>query len=199
MKLHIRRSGAILFEFLFAIMASLLIGASLIVLIQCTNTSQTVVMSAALSDAAARKTMDTLTAHLSNAQPYQISSSPLTYSVLSAGAASSVTCYTNSAGDTERYWLDTTTTPRTLKRTVTISGVATTTVVVNGLQTLQLTYYLTNGTNYTAASWISNTTAPSASNLPAVGAIGITATVTINGVQQQLSSFVRLRNSPYRS
>ena len=202
MRRHTRRTGALLIEFMFALLCALLVGASLAVLIQCTYSSQNIVMGDNMTYVSARKTMDVLAAHLSDAQAYQTSASPVTYSVLSAGTVSSVTCYLDSVGNTERYWLDTTTSPPSLKRTQTISGVATTTVVVSGLATtngLTFTYYITNGTNYTNSSWVSTTTTPTAANLPAVGAIGITATISINGYARQLTSFVRLRNSPYRS
>ena len=199
MKFCKQRTGAILIDFLIAMVGALLVGSSLVILIKCTYTSQSIVAGDNLAYAGGRKALDVLSAHLANAQPYQTSSSPVTYSVLSAGAATSVTCYTNSTGDTERYWLDTTVTPPALKLTKTVSGVATTSVVVNGIQSLQFTYYLCNGSNYNSAAWLSNTTMPTASNLPTVGAVNITATATVNGYQQQISSFIRLRNSPYRS
>ena len=198
-KVRALRRGFILIEFVLAIFAALLVGASLVVMAQCTYSSQSIVTTDNLTDLSARKAVDTLAAHIMNAYPYQTSSSPITYAVLSAGSSSAITCYTNSTGDTERFWVDTTTSPYTLKRTQTVSGVATTTVLVNAVQSVAFTYYLTDGVNYTAASWVSSTSTPTAANLPAVGAVNIVATVSINGFQQQLTSFVRLRNSPYRS
>ncbi|HLV78834.1 MAG TPA: hypothetical protein VKT32_01095, partial [Chthonomonadaceae bacterium] len=79
----------------------------------------------------------------------------------------------------------------------------TTTTLLSGVTALQFTYYTDSGAGYSApsSSWATTTNpnAPTSSEMPNVGAILISATVNINGYSRQMTSFVRLRNNPYKT
>ncbi len=196
-----RRHGAALIDILVAGLIMLFAGSALVMLVQSTLTSRDAIAGQNAAYATAQKSLDTLMDNLRAAQTKQIQTSPAVYAALSAGSSSSVTCYTDSAGSTLRLWLDTSVSPAQLKETRTIGGVATTAPVLSGVQSLQFTYYKVAGSAYTApaASWTttSNPNAPTAAELPAIGAIRIAVTVNLNGFSRALTSFVRLRNSPY--
>jgi type II secretory pathway component PulJ len=196
-----RRRGATLIEALVACLITGIIGSALVVLVQSTLASRFSLAGQNATYATVQKSLNILMDNLRTAQTIQIQTSPALYAALSAASSSSVTCYTDSAGDTLRLWLDTSTSPATLKETRTVSGVATTTQVLLGVQSLQFTYYVVAGSAYTApsASWTTTASshAPTSAELPTIGAINIAVTVTLNGYTRQLSGFVRLRNSPY--
>jgi hypothetical protein len=187
-------------ETLIASLLSLLMGAALLVLVQGTYSSRSVITGENNVNAGAREVMDLLADHIRNAQLYNNGSN---YVVFSAASSNSLTCYTNTTGDTIRYWLDTSASPYVLKQTQTVGGVATTTTILSGVQSLTYTYYVDNGTNYTAAtsSWATTTipSNPLSTEIPNVSAVSITATVTVNGYSRQLSTFIRLRNSPNKN
>lgn len=160
-------------------------------LIQSTMTARVTVLDGGATSRDVRTTLDTLENNLRNAQMV-----PAT-GVFSAATASSITCYTNTAGTaTARYWLDTSTTPYSFKKTV---GV-TTSVLLTDVQSITFTYYKSSSTNYTSPSnqWSTTTSAsaPTVAEIPNIGAIGITVSVTSGGVSRTLTTFVRLRNSP---
>ena len=126
-------------------------------------------------------------------------------SVLSAASANDITYYTdgtNANGSPVRYHL----VGNNLVRTV---GATNKTVLYN-ISSLTTTYYkitsLASGSATQAAynstpahvSTTTNANAPTAAELPNLAAIRITATSVIDGHTVQYSTFVRLRNSPYR-
>lgn len=198
------RRGTTLMETLIASLLSVVVGGTLVVLVQSTLISRTAIAGENTAYAGARKCMDAILDNVRSAQPYQIQASPAVYSAIKAASASSITCYTSNTGDTVKFWLDTTTSPATLKQTRFTSigsGASTTTPILTGVQSLQFTYYTVSGGAYTSAasSWTktANPNAPTDGERPIIGAVGVTITVTINGFTRQLSSFVRMRNSPY--
>lgn len=199
-----RRRGTTLMETLIAGLLSVVVGGTLVTLVQSTLISRTTIAGENTAYAGARKCMDAMLDNLRSAQTYQIQTSPAVYSALQAATASSITCYTSNTGDTIQFWLDTSTNPATLKQTRTTSagsGATTVTPLLTGVQSVQFTYYTVSGGTYNAAaaSWTptANPSAPTASERPNIGAVSVTITVTINGFTRQLSSFVRMRNSPY--
>jgi hypothetical protein len=201
MRSNRKRRGATLIDSLVASLIALLIGGALVILVQSTVSSRLVIGGENAAYAAAQKSLNVLMDNLRAAQAFQIQSSPAVYAAIQAGSASSVTGYTDSAGDTVKFWLDTTTSPATFKETRTTGGVATTTPVLTGVQSLQFTYYVSAGAAYNvpAASWATtgNPNAPTAAELPKIGAVGISVQVNLAGYSRQLTGLVRLRNSPY--
>jgi hypothetical protein len=188
-----RSNGSMLIDMMVALAGTLLIGAGLTVLIQTTYSSQSVVQNENTNYASSRKALDIAAQHIQGAQAFAIG-----HSCIAAANATSVTFYTNSSGSSEKYWVDASSSPVALKRTATVSGVATTTSVSFGITSISFTYYLTDGVSYNSASFLSSTSSPASTDLPKIGAIGITAVFSSNGVQQTIKSYVRLRNSPYR-
>ena len=98
--------------------------------------------------------------------------------VFSAATTNSITCYTTTTGTTTvRYWLDTSTSPGTLKQTDS-SGTKT---LLTDVQSLQFTYYVSSSANFTSTSaqWTttSNANAPTAAEIPNIGGIGINASI----------------------
>ena len=184
-----------LLELLIAGLVALLIGAATLSLMQANYSSRAVVQGENVTYVQARHVLDILCDSIRNAQSVQIQASPVINSALSAGTASSVTCYTGSGSAVTRYWLDTTVTPPALKKT---SG-GVTTVMVSGCTALTLTYYTVGQFTAGSASWstTANPQNPTSAELPKIGAIGISASLTINGYTRPLACFVRLRNSPY--
>lgn len=192
------RRGSTLIEIMLAGMAALMVGAALIILVQTSYSSQQITVQENLAYVTVRKTLDTLTDHLRNAQENPVSS---TYCVFSAATSNSITLYTDTSQNTERYYIDTATSPYSLKRTQTVSGVATTTVILSGINSMTFTYYLPSGSTYNAATWntTANPNAPTSTELPNVAAVGVSVNVTVGSCTRTITTFVRLRNSPYRS
>ena len=181
-------------ELLVASLVALLIGAALLMQMQASYSARNVIQGENSASAGSRHSLDALCDSIRNAQSYQIQATPALYSSLQAGSETGVTCYTDTLGGTTRYWLDTDANPPALKKT---TG-NTTTVLVSGLSALSFTYYTSPVYTAAAVSWNATVLphSPSAVELPLVGAIGITTTTSIDGNSRQISSFVRLRNSP---
>lgn len=193
MKLRKRRRGALLIELMVSGLMAAVIGCALVLMFQTTYTNQADVNGLNTSYASVRQVMDTLADHLRNAQSYNSN-------VMSAATASSITIYTDTTGNnTARYYLSSS----ALKEDVTSSGTTTTTTLLSGVTALQFTYYTDSGVGYAAPSsnWATtaNSNAPTTSEMPNVGAILISVTVSINGYSRQMTSFVRLRNNPYKT
>lgn len=188
---HRRFSGMILIELLMASLAALVLGTALLAMIQADVMGVSTVQGQSIADAQARQPLDILADNIRAAYPY----GSTTPSCLEAASSNSIYCYTDASGDYVRYWLDTTVSPAALKKTV---G-TTTTVLISGVQSLQFTYYVSGGA-YTpvSGSWVTTASpnAPTSGELPNIAAVKITATVTLNGYTRQLSTTVRLRNSP---
>ena len=197
MRQRTRRRGALLIELMFSGLMAVVIGCALVMMFQTTYTNRTDINGLNTTYAGVRQVIDTLADHLRNAQSYNNAG---TYNVMSAGSASSVTIYTDTTGNNmARYYLSNS----ALMEDVTSSGTTTTTTLLSGVTALTFTYYEVSGLNYSApsASWstTANANAPTSSEMPNVGAILISATVNINGYTRQMTSFVRLRNNPYKS
>jgi|SRR5579884_1400186 len=192
------RRGSLLIELLVGSFIALLIGAAVAIELQTSYSSRNVIMGQNMTYAGARQVIDTLANRLRNAQQYQSGSS---YVVLSAASASDITIYTDSAGDTCRYWQDSSVSPPVLKMTTTTGGTATTTQLMSGLSSLTFTYYKSSSGTYngTSSNWVTTTNpnAPTSSEMPNVAAIDIAATENINGFTLTLDTLVRLRNSPH--
>lgn len=192
-----RHRGSLVIELLVAGIMSCLIGAALIMQLETTYNSRSTISGQNITYAGARAVLDTLADRLRNAQ--QLGSG--SYPVMLSAAASDITIYTNSTGDTARYWRDTTASPAALKWKNTVSGVSTTTTVLSGVTALTFTYYVSSGGSYNNGSGSWQTTAspnaPTVAEIPNVGAIDIAATVNINGYSRTIDTFVRLRNSPH--
>lgn len=199
MRRYRRHRGALLIELLVAGILSLLVGAGLVMSLQTTYSSRNTIGSQTLTYAGTRQVIDTLADKLRNAQSYASTS----HSVLSAATASDITIYSDTTGNTTRYWLDTSVSPAALKTTVTTGGLATTTTLLSGVSSLQFTYYKNTAASYASPTgyWVTTTNpnAPTDGEKPNVGAVYITATVNINGYSRSIASFLRLRNSPYKS
>ena len=198
-----RNRGVILVELLVTAAIALLIGVGLLDLMQATYIESDVNQGQSTADAGARTVMDALADNLRNAQVYKVQTNPDAYAVLSAASESSITCYVDSAGSNARYWLDTSSSPYKLMKEQTVNGVATTLTLLSNVQSISLTYYKasSNAYNLAQSGWVTtnNLHAPTSSEMPLVGAVKIFVQVTINGYTRQSTSFVRLRNSPYKS
>jgi hypothetical protein len=190
--------GFTLLELLTASVVAILVGLGLLALITATYNSHRSVVNQNYVNAVGRTPVDTLADHLRNAW-MPCSGSPCvrtsSSSVFAAASASSVTYYIDDAGSTVRYYRDGSVSPPTLVR-VDGSGSS---VVMSGLTSLQFTYY-TPAYGYSSSTWLTtgNPNAPTPAELPSIGAVQITAVVTSNGLTRPITSFVRLRNSPYK-
>ena len=191
-------AGSLLIELLVGSIIALFIGAAIAIEIQTSYDSQAVITGENMTYAGARQVIDTLANRLRNAQQYQSGS---TYQVLSAATASDITLYSDAAGDTVRYWLDTTVTPNALRMTTTTGGTATTTTLIPNVSSLTFTYYKSSASTYNGASsnfvTTTNANAPTSAEMPQLSAIDIAATMNINGYTFTLDTLVRLRNSPH--
>jgi hypothetical protein len=188
----------ILIETLCALLMGLLTGAALLSVIQITLSVRTTTMGPSESDTETRRQTDLMCDHIRNAQSNTVGS---VQQAITAASATSVTFYSDTSGNTNQFWLNTSVSPAALEQTSIVSGVTTTTVLLSGVTALQFTYYEQPTTQYTAASstWTTtaNPNAPVASELPNIGAITLHLTVSYDNYSRQLYSVVRLRNSPY--
>jgi hypothetical protein len=210
MRRQSRRTGMIMLEVLIAAMGSLMVGSALLALIKCTYTAQTVTVGENMTYSGAREGINIIADHLRTSQPFLIQASPALYSVISADAGASatsgtsVTCYIlspgtqTSTGDTERYYLA----GGNLMRQQTLAGVLqTATTVLPNVTGLTFVYYTDPGATYTTlAAWPTVTLSSPATvaQLTSLAAIQVTVTMGVNGFSRQISSLIRLRNSPYR-
>jgi type II secretory pathway pseudopilin PulG len=199
MKRSRRRCGATLMELVVSSLLMIILGIALATLLSTSYNSKDVVVGQNNAYAQARNVVDTLADHIRNAQRYTTNNQ-----VMSAAAAADITIYSdNTGGNTVEYKLDTTTSPKSLKMITVSGGTTTTTTLLSGMQSLQFTYYVGSGSAFynASGSWTTTTSpnAPTAAELPNVGAIQITANVSVGGYNREISSFVRLRNSPYKT
>src|SRR5690349_20561273 len=101
---HIKfQKGSALLDLLVASTLALIVGAAIVMFTQTTYKARDLVQGQANTDVWARKTLDTMADSIRNAQSYQIQSSPVVNAALAAAGASSITCYTDSAGDYAQY------------------------------------------------------------------------------------------------
>jgi hypothetical protein len=192
------KHGALMIEIIVALGMSLLTGAAMLSLMQLTMTSRTATMNPANADLEARVQLDLISDTIRKSQ-CNISGS--NWVCLTAGAASDITCYSDTTGDTLRLWLNTSSSPYVLQQTQTTSGIGVTSNILSGVTALQFTYYIQSSSSYNASllNWqtTANPNAPTAAEMPKLGAIKISITYAVNGSSRQLTTFVRLRNSPY--
>jgi hypothetical protein len=180
-------------EVLVATVAALVVGTAMLAMIQANITSFFLTQGQNVADATARQPLDILADEVRGAQPYS-------GSALQAAASNSITLYTSTAGAYTQFWLDTTVNPPALKST---TSTGTTTVLVSGVQSLQFTYYIPTSSGSAAytpptSGWATTASphAPVTAELSEIGAVQIVATLSLNGYSRQLTTFVRLRNSP---
>ena len=189
------RRAVTLIELLVSVLMTLVISGALFTVFTNTFATRDVVVGQGTAETNARTPIDTLADHLRDAQQYwttgatnptQVSQS----SVIAAASATSVTYYkSNNPSDTVQYWLSGT----NLKRTAD----GTTTIVMSNVNSLQFTYWKSNGT-YNDSSATNIGSSPAAADLPYLSQITIRASVNIDGYSRELASLVRLRNSPYK-
>ena len=195
MKANAFHRGQVLTEALVASAIMVLIGAALATLVMTTYRSRSLISQSDANLANARRTVDELADNIRMAQLYGCADSgQTTYSAVADASASSITIYTDSAGDTAKFWLNTSS--NTLEKTV---G-ATTTALLANVTGITYTYYTSGGAyNAPASSWTTteNPQEPSSSELPNLAAVAISATVTQNGYSRTLNTQVRMRCSPY--
>ena len=96
-RLHKASHGALVLETLVSLFVGLLTGAGLLVLVQLTMTQRSTTMGAANSDAEARLELEKVADSLCDAQSYVSGSNKVCFS---AAAASDITCYSDTTGDT---------------------------------------------------------------------------------------------------
>ena len=189
-----RRRGISLLETLISALAALLIGAAILMLFQATIVSSQTSTGQTAAYADARRALNVLSDRIRNAQ--MVSGT----GAFSAASTSSITCYTDSTGaNTAQYWLDTSTTPGSLKQTIKIgASSAVTTILHNNVQSLTFTYYVGNGSNFTSSTWAktANPNAPTAAELPTLGAIQLDVNSNDSGRTRPIQTLIRLRNSP---
>ena len=167
-------AGAALFELLVTGFIVLAIGAGIIAIVRTTYIWQTAVTDENAVSFSARVELDTVSDRMRAA-----TIPPGKTAAFVAAAASDVTFYKDTSSNTIRYWRDTVS--GYLKSTWTVSGTASTTVVLTGVQAFTLTYYkIPSGYNPPVNSWTTTTnpSAPTGSELPQIGAIRINAVVT---------------------
>lgn len=183
-----RRRGTTLVELLVALIILMVIGLGAFQFFISSNLAHESVVAgnAAITDA--RQPVDIVADHLRNAQQYTTDS--ITYSVISAATATSVTYYVDSAGATVNYALSGTTLQR-------IDATGTTNVLYN-VSSLTFTYYLspTTSTYYTDTLTVGDPSLFTVTERARIAEIKIAGSVTVDGYPRSFSTVVRLRNSP---
>ncbi len=200
-----RCRGVTLVEMLVSMLMTIVIAGALFSIFTNTYASRDFAVGQGTAETDARTPLDNLADHLRDAQQYHTVEPPATVaqsSVIAAGTATSVTYYeTNSvtgkvtSSDTVRLWLSGTNLNRT--------EAGTTTTILTDVKSLALTYYKVtadaNGKyNYNNPSVTQTADPPVAGDYPYITQINIDATVNNGGYQRELTSVVRLRNSPYK-
>jgi type II secretory pathway component PulJ len=194
------QAGISLLEMLVSLLMTLVISGALFTVFVNTFQSREVVVGQGTAETNARTPIDVMADHLRNAQQYWTTGGTTPTlasqsSVLADASTTSVTYYaSNNVSDTVQYWLDGT----ILKRT---AG-ASTTVVMTGVQSLELTYYKTdanaNYNNSGVALTAGNGHSPTSGERSFISQIQIRAKVNVDGYSREIASLVRLRNSPYK-
>ena len=191
-----------LVELLVASMLGLLVASGLLVMVQTTYTAQDSLFGQNVTYSRIRQAVDRLADNIRISQLYPPGVS--TGQALTSASISSLTCYTDTSGNNKlKFFLDTSSSPSSLSKTLISSGGSTTYTVVNNVQDIQFTYYLqTNSTFASSTSaWptTTNPNQPTSAELPNVGAVEISVTVNVDGFSRTLTTMVRLRNSPYKT
>jgi type II secretory pathway pseudopilin PulG len=202
-----RRRGALIIELLVALIIGTIAAMMVISAIQMTFKSRDDILDQNTLYSMARTALDIPAERMRNAQanPGDFFSVFPTDNGTTVGA-SDLTIYTNSAGDTMRYWLDTNANPNALKQTATVGGTATTTTILSGVTALTFTYYVPGAGFYTPSvgNWATTAdpnvaTSGAGGERRTVGAVGISCAVSFDGYTRPMSTFIRLRNSPRKT
>lgn len=193
-------AGAVMLEMLVVGLALALVATGLITVFRTSYTWETVLVQQSGANADARKVLDQFAEHVRGAQKIKVGNNPST--AVTAATSNSITFYSDSNASTAMYWMDSTTSPATLKVTkITAPGpsIPVTIVLATGIQSLALTYYkLPSGHSGPANQWVTTTnpSVPTAAEYPLIGAVSITVTFGSGSTTRTMTSFVRLRNSP---
>lgn len=188
------RAGITFIELLVSLLMTIVVAGGLFSVFKNTFESRDFVVGQGGAETAARTPIDVLADHIRNAQQCHIGSgSAVTdYSVIANGTATSVTYYkSDSSTDTVQYRLNGTNLER-------IADGATTTVL-SGVQSLVIKYYVpsTAGGNYNNSGvQLIAGASPTAAERPLLIQISIAASVKVDGYVRDMTSLVRLRNSP---
>ena len=180
--------GMAAIEALITGLCTVLVGAMVLSFIRIDLVSTQIAMGRHAADTCARKPLDKMVAVIRRASPYGISNN-----TISSAAASDITVYTSTSGDTARFWLDSSAQPYTLKYT-TAAG---TQVIGTGVTGLTFTYYLPTGNTPAQGSCWKTTTnpyMPTSAELSNVTAVGIAVNYPVDNVSQTFTCTVRLRN-----
>jgi Tfp pilus assembly protein PilW len=163
-----KRPGLSLIELLIATLMCSLLSVAIVGVFKSATNAQFNLLYPNTANAAARLAMDTFTDNLRSAAAITIAD------------ASDVT-YTDSSGNTDRFWIS-----NSNLVTSTNGSPSSGTVVAYGITSLTLTYWYWNGT-----AWATSTTP----TLSTIGAIDVTINASANGYATTLISTVRLRNN----
>ncbi|HRK21932.1 MAG TPA: prepilin-type N-terminal cleavage/methylation domain-containing protein [Fimbriimonadaceae bacterium] len=186
-----RQRGVTLVELMVGIVITLFLGSVFWGIMTISYGVNDNVVGANLVRAEARKAVEILASHLTNAQLNTSTVNGVLNSAIHAASASDITYYTDNTGtDTVRYRYSN----GTLLRTD--SGGDTT--VATDIQSVSLKYF--KATAYNSA-WAPTKTAdaPEAGELPQLAGVEIKIVVTRDGRSADYTSVVRLRNSPKKS
>lgn len=182
------RRGATLIESLVATIVLVVVLLGLASQFINVTLSRDAIMGGNNATTAGRQPIDIVADHIRNAQQYTTDN--ITYSVIDAATATSVTYYKDSAGATVSYYLE--------NGDLKSNDGGTVATVLSGLTSLNLKYYLaaTTSTYYSTSLTEGD---PATFGLPErarVAAIQITGSMTVDGNPRTFSTMVRLRNSP---
>lgn len=186
-----RRSGVTLIELLVGIVITLFLGSVFWGLLTVSYAVNSNVIGENLVSAEARKAVEIIASHLTNAQLNTSAVNGTLNSAIHAASETSVTYYADATGtDTVRYRLNGTNLQRT-------DGGGDT-VVAQDIQSISLNYFKASAYN---SAWAptKTPTAPEAAELPELVGVQIKVVVTRDGYSADYTSVVRLRNSPKKS
>lgn len=186
-----RRAGVTLVELMVGIVITLFLGSVFWGIMTISYSVNYNVVGKNMVSADARRAVELLASHLTNAQLNKSTSTGVLNSAIHAAAATDITYYTDATGaDTVRYRLSGTNLLRT------DSGGDS--VAATHIQSISLKYF--KATAYNSA-WVPTTdpVAPTAAELVQLAGIEVKVTVTRDGYSADYTSMVRLRNSPKKS
>ena len=197
-----KKRGMTLVELLIASLLGLLVASALLVMVQTTYTAQDTLFGQNVTYARIRQAVDRLADNIRTSQLYP--TGVAAGKALTNASISSLTCYTDSSGTNKiQLFLDTSSSPYSLSKTLISSTDSTTYDVVNNVQDLQFTYYVQSNSTFASSTSAWPTTAnpnqPTNAELPNVGAVKISVTVNVDGFSRTLTTLVRMRNSPYKT
>lgn len=185
-----RKSGVTLIELMVGIVITLFLGSVFWGLLTVSYAVNSNVVGENLVSGEARKAVEIMASHLTNAQLNTSTSAGVPDSAIDAATGTDITYYTDNTGtDTVRYRQNGT----DLLRTDNTGD----TVVAQNIQSLSLKYF--KATAYNSAWTTTKDVLPEASELPQLVGVEIKVVVTRDGYSADYTSVVRLRNSPKKS